>query len=240
MGWGRPVDLVHELSVHGSGGFEGFTQLPDFSSQLGHRFSETVVVGFEFAGAVFELVGQGAGEPASDDVGLGSKLAGQTVPQDCYFFAKLAGLFASVGEIGPQALLGHERAGWKTPGSLDAGLSMPIPGVADPSGELGVAVEKRDRHVGPAGDGGEADRLAGLDHGLDGFGRAVTLGGAVTLAGPAQGRAVVSQSRSPGRRAACRAPATVRTPRQACSTPGSPSEPPLSMSPPPLPEPPSS
>ena len=197
MGWGRPVDLVHELSVHGSGGFERFGELAEFGLELGDRFSEAVVVGFEFGGAVFELVDQGAGEPASGDVGLGAEVAGQAVPQDCYFLAELAGLFAGVGEIGPEALLGDERAGRKTPGPLCAGLSLAIPGVADPSGELGVAVEERHRHVGPAGNGGEADRLAGLDHGLDGFGGAVSLGGAVALAGAAQGCAVVSHGRSP-------------------------------------------
>lgn len=47
-------------------------------------------------------------------------MAGQAVPQDGYFLAELAGLFARVGEIGPEALLGDERASRKTPSSLGA------------------------------------------------------------------------------------------------------------------------
>lgn len=56
MGWRGPVDPVHELSVHGSGGFGRFGELAELALKVGHRFSEAVVVGFELGGAVFKLV----------------------------------------------------------------------------------------------------------------------------------------------------------------------------------------
>src|SRR5487761_1142856 len=71
---GVAVEFAHEFAVHGPGGGEGLGELLEFGLELGDLPLLPVVVGFEFGGALFELIEQWDNSFASCGVGGGTEL----------------------------------------------------------------------------------------------------------------------------------------------------------------------
>src|SRR5450756_1904126 len=71
-------------------------------------------------------------------------------------------MFLAVGQFGPHALVGDERADGKVPRPLASGLLLAVAGGGDASGKLRVGVEQGHGDAGASGHRREADRLAAL------------------------------------------------------------------------------
>src|SRR5487761_1175216 len=85
-----PVDLGHELTVHGPSGFKRFGLLPRLGLQCGNPASQAIVVGFQFGASHLELVEPWEKGTFSGPVGVSAEIAGQAAPQDRNFICEPA------------------------------------------------------------------------------------------------------------------------------------------------------
>ena len=103
-----PVDFADEFAVHGSCGVEGGGEFVEFGFEFGDSSAVVVVVGFEFGGALFELIDEWVEVVAAGGVGVGAELSAEPVAEHGQFLVEASGLFFGVGEFGAQALLGDQ------------------------------------------------------------------------------------------------------------------------------------
>src|SRR5450756_3164056 len=114
------------------------------------------------------------------------------VLQQGQLLGELPQVFLAVGQFGPHALVGDQRADGKMPCPLASGLLLAVAGGGDASGKFRVGVKQGHGDAGASGHRREADRLAALLESVDGLGGPLALDPAIGPSGAAQCRAVVS------------------------------------------------
>lgn len=73
------VELVHEFAVHCPGRIEGVGALAEFALELGDSLTQRVVVGFDFGGALLELLEHRAHRLTTGEVGVCAELTCQSL-----------------------------------------------------------------------------------------------------------------------------------------------------------------
>jgi len=143
---------------------------------LATRCRSSAVVSLQVAETVLELVEQRAGDPPAGRVCVGSEFVRQTAPQDGKLLGQAADLIFGVGEVNPQALFRDQRARGQSPDAFLSNLALAASGLGEAACQLAVGIQQRHGHPGAAGHCREADRFAGVDHGLEGLTRLSALG----------------------------------------------------------------
>lgn len=115
-----PVQLAHQLSVHGSRRIEALRQLPDGAIELEDALALTVVVALELGGALLESFDEWFVGFAASEVGGGTEVVTESLAQYAVLLGKAAGSLALASSTRRLCSVTSERAGKRHARSLPA------------------------------------------------------------------------------------------------------------------------